>query len=365
MSRPVILLLLLLFPLIAGCGFKDMDKRFIVKAIGIDKSDDREHPLLVSLKLAIPSSQIKPGQSNTFQIISDQAASMTEAVRHLKAKVDKDLDFSQAKIIIFGKSLAEERLDRESIDWFMRKREMQGTTFMAVGDPSAEQVLKVKPRSERLPADSLILSFDQEGTESSYIVTEFLFDFHRRLSEKGLDPYLPVIKPLSESYLIDRVAVCDKERVVDILSPDETRIFNELSKKIDKFDITTRADPIHFAMSILKFGYSYTIDEGSFAEPALNMKIHMRGQVAESSLPMEYSDWKPYELEAEKEAAARYEGVLKKFQAIQVDPIGLGLRYRATRHRRDQEWEQWQALYPKLVFHVHVYVDILGSGGMK
>ncbi|MEK3722963.1 Ger(x)C family spore germination protein [Paenibacillus sp. FSL H8-0034] len=359
------LLFLLIVPLLSSCGFKDMDKRFIVMAIGIDKSTDKDQPLHVSLKLAIPTSQIKPGQTNTFQIVSDDAKTISEAVQHLKSKVDKELDFSQSKIIIFGRDLAEERLNRETIDWFLRRREIEGTTLMALGDPSAEQILKVKPKSERLPADSLFLSFDEEGTESPFIVTERLFDFHRRLSEKGLDPYLPVIRPLSESYLIDQVAVFDKEKLKKILNPDETRVFNELSKKISKFYIETRTDTVQFALSVTKFGYTYTIDEPKDAAPLLTMNIKIKGQAAESSQSLNYSEWSLYEHEAEKEAAKRYENVLKKLQSIGVDPIGFGLKYRATRHDRDHEWEKWSSVYPQLMFHVNVNINFLGSGGIK
>ncbi|OCT13897.1 hypothetical protein A8709_18055 [Paenibacillus pectinilyticus] len=356
---------MLFVSLLSGCGFKDMDKRFIVKAVGIDKTNDQDNPLRVSLKLAIPSSQIKPGQTNTFQIVSDDAPTITEAVRHLKSKVDKELDFSQSKIIIFGKKLAEERLNNETIDWFLRKREIQGMTFMALGDPSAEQIIKIKPKSERLPGDSLFLSFDQEGTESSFIVTEYLFDFHRRLSEKGLDPYLPVIRPLNDMYLIDQVAVFDKEKVKDILNPEETRVFNELSKKISKFEIETRTDTVQFALSVSKFGYTYTIDDSKTTSPVLSMHMKMRGQAAESSQSFNYSKWSLYEQEAEKEAASRYEKVLMKLQSIGVDPLGLGLRYRATRHNSEKEWEQWLALYPLLRFHIEVNINLLGSGGIK
>ncbi|MCR8630189.1 Ger(x)C family spore germination protein [Paenibacillus radicis (ex Xue et al. 2023)] len=359
------LLFLLVVPLLSSCGFKDMDKRFIVKAIGIDKSNDKDLPLHVSLKLAIPFSQIKPGQTNTFQFVSDDAKTIAEAVQHLKSKVDKELDFSQSKIIIFGKDLAEERLNRESIDWFLRRREIQGMTFMALGDPSAEQVLKVKPKSERLPGDSLFLSFDQEGTESSFIVTEYLFDFHRRLSEKGLDPYLPVIKPLNGTYLIDQVAVFDKEKMREVLNPEETRVFNELSKKISKFDIETRTDTVQFAVSVSKFGYTYTIDEAKESKPVLTMNVKMTGQTAESSQSFDYSKWKLYEHEAETEEAKRYEKVLRKLQSIGVDPIGLGLRYRATRHHREKEWGRWSSVYPQLVFHVNVKINLSGSGGIK
>ncbi|GEB31449.1 MULTISPECIES: Ger(x)C family spore germination protein [Brevibacillus] len=351
--------------LFTGCGFKDIDKRYLVMAVGVDKSELKDKPYRVSLKLAIPTAQIRPGQSNTFHLISDDAPTITEAVRHLKSKVDKDLDFSQTKILVFGTKLAEERLDKTTIDWFLRKPEIQGIAFMALGSPTAEQVLGVRPKSERMPADSLMLSFDQEGTESSFIVTAFLFDFHRRLSEKGLDPYMPVIRPLKDTYLIDQVAVFDKEKIKAVLSPEETRIFNELSKKISNFDIETRTEQARFALNVTSFRYSYEFDERNEAEPKLKMNVHIRGLSEESNQSFYNSNWDRYKAEAEKEAAKRYAHVLRKLQSLKVDPIGFGLRYRATHYQRDQDWEKWLSIYPRLDWNIKVNIDLLGSGGIK
>jgi Ger(x)C family germination protein len=360
-----VLIWLSVLNLLTGCGFKDIDKRYLVMAVGVDKSEIKDKPYHVSLKLAIPTSQIQPGQSNTFHLISEDASTITEAVRHLKSKVDKELDFSQTKMIVFGKKLGEERLDKASIDWFLRRPEIQGIAFMALGDPSAEQVLNVRPKSERLPADSLIMSFDQDGTESSFIVTEFLFDFHRRLSEKGLDPYLPVIRPLKDTYLIDQVAVFDKEKIKAILNPEETQIFNELSKKIRNFDIETKTDKVQFALNVTSFGYSYDIDEQNDSAPILTMKVRMRGISEESKQSFYNLHWKRYKEEAEKEAAKRYLHVLRKLQALEVDPIGFGLRYRATHYHGDKDWEKWKAIYPRLDWNITVNIDLIGSGGIK
>lgn len=351
--------------LLTGCGFKDIDKRYLVMAVGVDKSDIKDKPYRVSLKLAIPTSQIRPGQSNTFHLISDDAPTITEAVRHLKSKVDKELDFSQNKMIVFGTKIGEERLNRETIDWFLRRSEIQGIAFMAIGDPTAEQVLNVRPKSERLPADSMLMSFDQEGTESSFIVTEFLFDYHRRLSEKGLDPYLPVIRPLKETYLIDRVAVFDKEKIKAILNPEETRIFNELSKKIRNFDIETKKEIVQFALNVNSFGYSYQFDERNPSSPKLMMDVRIRGITEESKQTFYNSQWGRYKEVAETEAAKRYRHVLEKLQSLGVDPIGFGLRYRATHYHGDEDWEKWKAIYPRLEWNIKVNIDLIGSGGIK
>lgn len=357
-------LLLCALILLPGCGFKDIDRRFFVMAIGIDKSEQASKPYRVSLKLAIPFSKIEPGHTNNFMLISDQADSITEAVRHMKSKVDKELDFSQAKIIVIGKSMSAEILRKGTLDWFLRRRDIQGSAFMALGDPSAEAVLDVKTDSERYPADSLFLSFDQDGTESSYIVTTYLYDFHRRVTEKGLDPYMPVIRANERSFLIDRVAIFDKKRLRTVLSPDETRVFNELALKFQKNEIETRTDEVTFAISVNKASFRYRIDTSKPAEPTLSMNVRMIGQSEESTESLYKKPWSYYERLAERQVEARYTKLLEKLQKLEVDPIGFGLRYRATHHDK-QDWTAWQRIYPQVAFRTHVEVVIKSSGGIK
>ncbi|NBD23104.1 Ger(x)C family spore germination protein [Paenibacillus glycinis] len=357
---------MLLLAGLPGCGFKDIDRRFFVMAIGIDKSEKPDKPYHVSLKMAIPFSKIEPGKTNTYQLVSDDASSITEAIRHMKSKVDKELDFSQAKIVVIGKQMSAEILQKDTLDWFMRRRDIQGAAYMALGDPSAEEVLNVKTDSERFPGDSLFLSFDHDGTESSYIVTEYLFDFHRRVTEKGLDPYLPIIRPTGNAYLIDQVAVFDKTKLKAVLSPEETRIFNKLVAKYQKFDIETKTDQIQFALNVDKIKTNYNIDTSEDLAPVLHLNVRMIGQAEESSKSFYEKPWSYYERLAEQGVAARYTHLLQKLQALNVDPIGFGLHYCATHHNGQQaEWTAWETIYPKLAFKPNVRVEIKSSGGVK
>ncbi|WP_354471573.1 Ger(x)C family spore germination C-terminal domain-containing protein [Paenibacillus phyllosphaerae] len=51
-----------------------------------------------------------------------------------------------------------------------------------------------------------------------------------------------------------------------------------------------------------------------------------------------------------------------KMQKADTDPIGFGLRYRATRHDPKGEWAAWQKLYPEIQFSVKVDIKIRGTG---
>ncbi|CAG7627702.1 Spore germination protein B3 [Paenibacillus solanacearum] len=346
--------------LLTGCGFKDLDKRFFVLGVGIDRTGSESTPFKVTLKLGIPSSKIEPGNSK-YQIISQESNTIAEAVRLLKSKIDKELDFGHAKIVLIGESLARSGV-REPLDWFFRRRDIQSIAYFAVSAPSAESVLALSPKSERLPANALFLTFDQEGTESSYIITEYLFDFYRRLNEPGLDPYMPIIEPLNEeTYMINRIALFDKERMVGTLNPGETRVLNELMRGFDKVDINTNSNDFEFVLAVDRFKAGYRIVARPDGKPRIDYRVSMTGIAEESKKPLYHTDWEKAEQAVAAGISRRIVLLLTKLQKLHVDPIGFGLRYRAM-HSQPNAWEEWNALYPELEFRANVAVKLKGTG---
>lgn len=362
MKKTAIVALLVL--LLAGCGFKDIDKRFFVTGIGIDDSGNPDKRYRVSLKLAIPSQTISPGQSK-FQIVQEDASSVTEAVRLIKSKVDKELEFGHAKVSVLGKSLVQSGIT-EPLDWLSRRLDIQMIGYMAVGDPTAEAVLKVKPTSERLPGNALFLSFDQEGSESSYTVTEYLYDFYRRVKEKGKDPFLPVIKAEKDSYTINRVMLLNKDRGVLTLNPDQTRIFITLVRKFNNIEMVTKTEKANFMLAVRDLSVKYDIQDGESKQPpTIHMKLRIEGNLEETNKVFYNENWRDYEKEAEKQGEQRIQKVLELLQQHGVDPIGFGLRYQATHQAGDRTWNDWQAFYPSVLFDVKVRVKIASSGAIK
>ena len=55
------LTVILICAFLGGCGFKDIDKRFFVVAMGIDWTGKEDKPYLVTLRLAIPASKLGEG----------------------------------------------------------------------------------------------------------------------------------------------------------------------------------------------------------------------------------------------------------------------------------------------------------------
>jgi spore germination protein KC len=213
MRKWLLLLLLLFLSLftIEGCGYKDIEKRFFVVSIGFDKPSNSNNLYKMTLKLAIPKSDPK-NKSDQFILLSEEAKSISEATRLFKAETDKELDFTHAKLIILGEQLLEESIE-PIIDWSIRRRDIQGVAWVAIGKPSANAVL---------------------ASESEFTVSTFLFDFFRKSYEKGFQAILPMIEVKENTFTIKKAAIFDKFVKKLILSPNETKLLNLLMTGFNK-----------------------------------------------------------------------------------------------------------------------------------
>ncbi|MBM6617064.1 Ger(x)C family spore germination protein [Bacillus suaedaesalsae] len=357
-------LLILLF-LLTSCGYKDIDKRIFAVAIGVEKPEKEKEKYSVLVKFAVPTADIKAGQKD-FIIIKESGDSVTEAIRMIKSEVDKEIDFSHAKMIILGESVLEEDL-KETIDWFIRRRDIQKIAWIGVGSPGIEEILELKPKSESLPANALFLSFGRIGTESPYIVTEYLFDLRKRLTEKGIDPVLPIIKVNDfKTYTIKTAVVINKENNIVKLNEEETKVMNILLNRARKLDIKVVKDEDgkkeQYYIAADKASVNYKIYDES--QPKVSVKVKLEGIVEESVNELSSKQVKEYEKLAEKQMKERIHRLLTLLQEQNTDPIGLGLLYRANHVDKD-DWSKWKEKYGNVEFDIKVDMTLQGTGLLK
>ncbi|WP_026692018.1 Ger(x)C family spore germination protein [Peribacillus kribbensis] len=349
--------------LLTGCAYKDIDKRFFVTSIGVDYSKNPQKPYHVSLKLAIPSPQVQPGKTK-FQLITEDADSIAEAVRVMKSKVDKDFDFGHCRVLVFGREILRKH-QAEVLNWFMRRRDIQGIAYMALGDPTAEKVIKVKAKSERLPSNAIILSFDETSNDSPYIIPEILNDFYMRLKEEGIDPYLPVIQPLKDTYAINRVVLVKGSRLSKELNMDETRILNELLNTDRRGLIDVKKDENEFFVNVESFKTKTTVVIPRNTKPYVNVHIKIDGYIESSEKKLSHN----YELLEDQRLASevisnRVKSTLETIQKIGSDPLGLGLKYQAKHGVSEDKVKKWNKIYPHIQFKVKTDLKLRGTGIM-
>ncbi|WP_404332396.1 Ger(x)C family spore germination protein [Mesobacillus maritimus] len=346
----------------SGCGFKDIDKRIFVLSIGVDHTDNEERPYRVILKLAVPSGSIK--QSGTeYTYLVGESESFSTAIRNLKTQTDKELDFGHAKVIVFGEDILHHELE-EIMDFFLRRRDIQLVSWVAIGQPSAENVLKAEPESEMAGSHALFNLFDQNGVESPLVVTTYLFDFRRRVLERGIDPILPVLFANEDKKRIDvnRAIVVNGNKKRVELNPKQTTIYNLLSNNSKRFDVRVKNDDLNFTVAIDTSNVHFHINTETKQKPIIKMDIEMVGIIQEADVYTDSSKLQTYSKATSKTIEEDVLEVLKKFLEEGVDPLGFGVRYKATRLHNNKRNEEWQELYPKVTFEVNAKASLKSTG---
>ncbi|TXC91573.1 Ger(x)C family spore germination protein [Metabacillus litoralis] len=357
--RLLLLTIVLLLFLTSGCGYKDIDKRFFVVSIGVDKSKE-ENKYDVTLKLAVPSNESKSG-SDEAKIITESAQSISEAVRLMKSKVDKEFDFSHAKVIVFGEELAKGEDLEHIFDWFERRRDIKDIAWAAIGSPTALEVLEAKPVGERIPSNSLFLTFSSAGTETPYIHTVYLFDFTRKQVERGVSPILPIIKTEENELAINTISIFSNMKVALVLEKEQTKFLNMLMVHVSKFDIRVDNEDnspyFIFSTDNVKANYDLIVNEKSPSK--ISYKIKVNGVVEEAFDDLEDTKIKEYEKLLEKQLESKILDLLMQLQKEKVDPIGFGLKYRAMNKGKESEKiETWNNIYSNLEFDINVTAEM-------
>lgn len=344
--------------LLSGCGYKDIDKRFFVVGIGVDPVKDSQKKYLISLKFAIPSVEKKP---NDYIIVSEKANTLSEAVRIIKTKVDKEVDFSHAKVIVFNEKMVRKKLEPHLYYFLSRRRDIQKISWVIAGNPSALDVLKVKPKFEQIPSNSLFLILGNEGSETPYIIPEFLFDLQKRFTEKGLDPYMPIVKADKKLLIINQVGLFDKNRMKLVLKREETKLLNFFMNREQKSAMKIQYGKNYFLIDTQKVKSSYKIDTSNSNHPTITLNVKYKGRLEETLFNTQNSKLHDYEKIAEKNLNREEKKLLVKIQKANLDPLGFGLYYRA-RHFQKNDWQDWQRIYPNITFNVHTKVKIEDTG---
>lgn len=352
-------MLLSLAGLTGGCGFKDIDKRFFVVAIGIDPPAEGAKGYQVTLRLAVPSPKVEPGAAKSL-VKTIQATTIAEGVRLLKAHVDKELDFGHCKLLLFGQGLVEKDF-RAPLEWFSRRRDIQSVAYVAMGKPDAKSILNVEPSYERMPGNAIFLMFGHDGTESSYTLYTYLFDFLRRAGERGMDPILPIMRIENNSYVVTRLGLLNKSKLVSVLNPQETEMFNQIKYKFKKSTVAASFRGQNMVLSVDGISSKMKIVQTKEGW-VLRLRLKIKGIFEEAPVGVYNQDWTKLEQAFNAQVEQEAERLLKKVQQAGVDPFGFGLKFRATHAGTDKTWKVWQSIYPKLKFDVKANVIIEGTG---
>lgn len=344
-----------------GCSYIDIDKRAFVLAIGIDKEDPESSPYDIHLKIALPSGEANK-EAQAFILETEKADSLAEGIEIIKQKADKELDFSHMKATIFGSNLKPSDV-LTSLDWLIRRSDIQNISHIALGEPNALKILETKPSDKQYAAIALNTSLSQYIVESPFVASNFLFEFNRNRKEHGISPSLPVAEVDNEEIRIREAVVLNGGDKWVKLDEEQVKYYNMLAHELEDETLKITDDKQSFFVRFKSLSSEWEVKPKS-SELLVNM--NMKGDIEESTTSINENNLEPYEHRVEDELEQKIKAFLTMFRDENIDPLGLGLSYRATHFEsREKEWQDWQKLYPELQINVHAEVQLISPGQIK
>ncbi|TSI05115.1 Ger(x)C family spore germination protein [Lysinibacillus sp. BW-2-10] len=367
-TRLFILLILSMLTLLSGCEFKDIDKVTFISMIGIDQSDNSDKPFKVTVKLYVPTSSFKQSPKPQYAYLTENGETLSEAIRLLETHSDKKLDFGHAKLVIIGEELLKANKEKEILDLLIRRPDIQLISWVAVGRPTAEEIIKMVPKSETAAYPAIFNYFDDNGTESPYSVSTFLFDFRRRMVESGIDAILPIIEMEQEEsqFKINKAYVLADGKKPHELSSHNTMLYNLLSMNIDIGDLIVNEEGHSFIAKIDTIKSKYKVKVQNDNQVRLDLDIKLFGYVSESKQSMQTKLLPQYNQLLEAEAKKSITDFFTEMLEAGYDPLGFGLKYKATTlPNQRMSMEEWQDAYKNAEIHLNITSGIKSTGTIQ
>lgn len=344
---------------ISGCAFKDIDKRAFVTAIGIDESDSFENKFKITLKISL--SKGDPSTTGAqFTLLTYDANSISEALKHLKSMTDKELFFGQTETILIGEKMAVEDI-RPLLDYFVRKADIQRTAYLSVAAPTAHKVLEFQPKVEQVAGSYIFSLFEESSVDSPYTKALTLFDAYRRVTEEGINIAMPIIEIREDRIQVDSIALLSKVRMEFQLNPRESELYRLLTAGIKNGSTNIDTKEGAFSINIFNGKAKYKIENGNDNMPSVIFSIKLKATIEEKldrQINLSKEQITKIQNETERKMKEEVKSLLDTIQKTKLDPIGFGLKYNATNYQH----RNLNDFYSNLKFKVKVNCRINEAG---
>lgn len=346
----------------SGCSFKDIDKRAFVTSIGIDRADSLEKKYKVTLKISL--SKGDPSTTGVeFTLLSYDANSISEALKHMKSMTDKELFYGHTNTILIGEKVAIEDI-RPLLDYFIRRPDIQRTAYLSVAIPTAYQVLEFKPKVEQVAGSYLFSMFEESSTDSPYVKALTLFDAYRRETESGINIAMPIMEVNSKRIQVDTIALFSSTGMESKLTPKESELYRLLTMGIKNGNTNIETNDGEVIILIPKGKTKIKIKKLKNQMSSAIFHITLDATIEEKmdhQMNLSNDKIKKIKAEAEKKIKSEVNSLLDNIKKTKLDPIGIGLKFNASNFSH----KDLNEFYANLNFKVKVDCRIKNAGIME
>ncbi len=356
-------------------------------ALGIDKVDDDEYEISVQLIDPNEISSNTPSSGRTPVVTyNTKGESVYEAGKKLTTLTPRLPYYAHTQVIVIGEELATEGI-RGSLDLFTRNVETRGDFNLLIArNSTAKDILNVLTPLEHVPANKIINSM--KGTEKAWgsIHSVILDDFVNLLNNNSKSAVLPAIEIKGQKKLgigktnVEKIdtpvllqysgmAIFNEDRLVGILSDEESRYFSYLNNKMQSTTEVISCPKEGVLSTEITKSVAKTTGKFESGIPVMNVSINIEQNVAEVQCQIDLTKNSTIQKINDKTRDLIKDKTEQLILTIQekyrTDVFGYG----EILHRSDpEEWSNikndWETLFQDLKVNVEVNVTTQGVGNI-
>ncbi|TYP49234.1 Ger(x)C family spore germination protein [Thermosediminibacter litoriperuensis] len=358
-----------------GCwDMVDIDKRFFVGNIGVDRAEDGEQ-MLVTFTFPIVR-KIAGGQGggqgggggSTIVVISTVTDSIHAAARQAAMRLSRRLFFEHTRVILIGEELARDGIE-EVVNFLERNTEINRRGRVIVVRGKAKDALTIKNEIEVLLALYIANIFENRDICARFIETD-VDEFMKQVHSMNGNVLLPRLTPGKTDVKIGGAAVIKKYKLVGWLEENETLganfVLGEISGADIMIDIPGYKYPVVFTVTHNKAAMEL-LEAGDY--PKFRVKLEVKGEIVETPEQIQLAPEMLKIIEKMLEDRINHmvlASIRKLQEEYQVDLLGFG-EY-LSKYKPDV-WEEykkdWENIFPDAEINVETKVKIRGIGASK
>ncbi|MCG0276411.1 MAG: Ger(x)C family spore germination protein [Thermosediminibacteraceae bacterium] len=356
-----------------GCwDMVDIDRRFFVGQIGVDKAEDGEQ-MLVSFVFPIVR-KIAGGQGggeggggggSTVIAVSTAADSIHAAARQMAMRLSRRLFFEHTRVILIGEELARDGIE-EVVNFLERNSEINRRSFVIIVQGKAKDLLNFQNEIEVLPALYIANIFKNRDICARFVEVD-VDKFMREIHTTNGNVLLPRMTLGKTDVKISGAAVMKKYKLMGWLEENETMGANFILEEIRGADIVVYIPgykyPVVFTVTHNKAAKEL-LEAGDY--PKFRVKLDVKGEIVETpeQIRLDQEMLKKIEKLLEDRINQIVTSSIKKLQQeYQVDLLEFGVYL--SKHK-PEVWERyekdWENIFPDAEINVETKVTIRGIG---
>ncbi len=367
----LIILLICIVLFLSGCwDRRDIEESGPILGLAIDFIEDKDRQITKSNKIKVTIQSPVPTNMESGEdvvwIISSEGESVAGAIDNLQNKINQELFFGHLQVIIFGQDIAKEGVNKH-LNFFRNLAEVRRLSWIAVAKNKAEDIIKSKPKLEKIQAIYLTHMLNS-GARTGRISDLRLGDFFISLSNPGQDPATIMLN--SKNEIIDYIGlgVFKGDQLIGSLNQPESLNYQRVlgrganSNLVISCDPTTEIDSLVVEIQEINSNVKPKLKHGKLSmDINLQLEAKIKEQLNQRNLGKE-EIIAEIEQRIENKLKKEVENVIYKTQnKFQADIFGFGEYIRAYYPKYWQKIK-WREEYSNMSIKVNVKAYIRQVG---